>query len=52
MRNAHTTLVGKPQRNRQLRSPQHRWEDNTEIDTRELVCGDVRYIQLAQNRVE
>jgi len=36
LRNACKTFVGKPQGKIPLRRPRRRWEDNTEIDLREI----------------
>jgi hypothetical protein len=38
-RNAYRILVGKPEGNRQLRRPRHRWEDNIRMDFREIGWG-------------
>jgi hypothetical protein len=35
MRNAHDILVGKPEWNRLLGGPRHRWEDNIRMNLRE-----------------
>jgi hypothetical protein len=32
-------LVGKPEGNRPLRRPRHRWEDNIKMDLREIGFG-------------
>ena len=46
----HRVLVGKPEGNRPLGRPRRRWEDNIEMDLREVVggCGD--WMELAQYR--
>jgi hypothetical protein len=36
MRNAYTIVVGKPEGKRPLGRPRHRWEDNIEMDLREI----------------
>jgi hypothetical protein len=36
-RNVYRILVGKAEGKRQLGSPGHRWEDNIEMDLREIV---------------
>ena len=43
-------LVGKPEGRRPLRRPRHRWEDNIRMDLREVGCGCVDWIELAQDR--
>jgi hypothetical protein len=49
-RNAYTILVEKPEGNRQLGRPSHRWGDNIKIDLREIVWGSTDWIDLAQDR--
>jgi hypothetical protein len=36
MMNTYRILLGKPEGNRQLRKPRHRWEDNVKMDLREI----------------
>ena len=43
-------LVGKPERRRPLGRPRCRWEDNIRMDLREVGCGCVGWIELAQDR--
>jgi hypothetical protein len=43
-------LVGKPEGRRPLGRPRPRWEDNIRIDLREVGCGCVDWMELAQNR--
>jgi hypothetical protein len=43
-------LVGKPEEQIPLARPKHRWEDNFRISIREIVCEDVDWILLIQNR--
>jgi hypothetical protein len=50
LRGAHNILVGRPEGRRPLGRPTHRWEDNIEIDLREIVFGDVDWIHLAQDK--
>jgi hypothetical protein len=50
MKNVYKILVGKPEGNRPLRRPRHRWEDNTEIDLKEIGWEGWDWIQLAQDR--
>jgi hypothetical protein len=41
--------VGKPEGRRPLERPRHRWEDNIEMDLREVGWGMI-WINLAQDR--
>jgi len=43
-------LVGKPEGNRPLERPRSRWEDNIKKDFHEVGCGDMDWIELAQDR--
>jgi hypothetical protein len=43
-------LVGKPEGNRPLRRPRHRWIHNIKIDLVELGWGCVNWIGVAQGR--
>jgi hypothetical protein len=43
-------LVGKPEGNRPLGRPRHRWEDWIKMDLREIGLGGVDWIQLSQDR--
>jgi hypothetical protein len=43
-------LVGKTQGERELGSPRCRWEDNIRMNLREIECGGVDWIHLAQDR--
>ena len=49
-RDVHRVLVGKPEGNRSLGRPRHRWEDNIKMDLQEVggVSGD--WMELAQDR--
>jgi hypothetical protein len=49
-RNAYRNLVRKPERNRPLGRLKSRWEDNIKMDVREIRCGDIDWIDLAQDR--
>jgi len=42
-------LVGKPEGRRPLGRPRHRWEDNIRMDLREVGCGGVDWMELAQD---
>jgi len=49
-RGVYRVLVGKLEGTRPLGRPRHRWEDNTRMDLREVGCGYMDWIGLAQNR--
>jgi hypothetical protein len=49
-RGVYRVLVGKPEEKRPLRRPRLRWEDNIRMDLREVGCGSVDWIELAQGR--
>jgi hypothetical protein len=49
-RNAHRILVGKPEGKRPLGRPIRRWVNNIKMDLREIGCGGMHWIDLAQNR--
>jgi hypothetical protein len=49
-RNVYRVLMGKPEGKRPLGRPRHRWEDDIRMDLREIGCGSVDWIQLAQDR--
>jgi hypothetical protein len=42
--------LGKPEGKRPLGRPRRRWEDNIKMDLREIGCGGMEYIDLAQDR--
>jgi len=42
--------LGKPEGKRPLGRPRRRWEDNTKVDLQEVRCGDIDWIDLAQDR--
>ena len=42
--------MGKPEGQRPLGRPWHRWEDNVQIDLHEVGCRSVDWIELAQDR--
>jgi hypothetical protein len=50
VRGACNITVGRPEGRRSLGRPRRRWEDNTEMDLREIGFGDVDWIHLAQDR--
>jgi hypothetical protein len=43
-------LLGKPEEKRLLVRPRRRWEDNIRMDLREVGCGCVDWMELAQDR--
>jgi hypothetical protein len=43
-------LVRKPERNRPLGRPRHRWQDNIRMDLREIRCESVAWIHLILHR--
>jgi hypothetical protein len=48
--NAYKVLMGKPEGKRPRERPRHRWEDGIRMDLRETGWGNVKWIQLAQDR--
>jgi len=49
-RGVYRVLVGKPEGKRPLGRPRHRWEDSIKTDLREVGCGGIDWIELAQDR--
>jgi hypothetical protein len=49
-RNVHRILVGKSEGKRPLRKPTCRWMNNIKMNLRETGCGDMDWIDLAQDR--
>ena len=49
-RGVHKVLVGKPEGKRPLGRPRRRWEDNIKMGLQEVGCGDMDWMELAQNR--
>ena len=49
-RNAYRVLVGKPEGKRPLGRPRRRWEENINMDLREMGCDPGDWIYLAKNR--
>jgi len=43
-------LVAKPKGKRPLGRLRRRWEDNIKMDLQEVGCGDIDWIDLAQDR--
>jgi hypothetical protein len=50
MRNMYTVLDGSPEGKRPPGRPRRRWEDNIEMDLREIGWEVVDWMLLAQNR--
>jgi len=42
-------LVGKPEGRRPLGRRKRRWEDNIKLDLQEVVCGDMDWIDVAED---
>jgi hypothetical protein len=51
-RGVYRVLVGRPEGKRPLGRPRRRWEDNIEMDLREIRIDGAIWIQLAQDRVQ
>ena len=49
-RGVYRLLVGKPEGRKPLGRPRRRWEDNIRMDLREVGCGFVDWMELAQDR--
>ena len=49
-RGLYRVLGGKPEGKRQFVRPSHRWEVNINMDLQEVGCGDMAWIELAQDR--
>jgi hypothetical protein len=50
VRGAYNILVGRPEGRRPLGRPRRRWDDNIQMDLREIGFGDVDWIHWAQDR--
>jgi hypothetical protein len=50
MGSAYRILVEKPEGKRPLGRPRRRWEDNINMDLREIGWGGINWIHLAQDR--
>jgi hypothetical protein len=49
-RNAYRILVGKPEEERPLEKPRHRWVDNIKMELGEIGWDGMDWIDLAQDR--
>jgi len=49
-RGIYRVLVGKPESERPLGRPRHRWEDDIKMDLQEVGCGVMDWIELVQDR--
>jgi hypothetical protein len=49
-RGVYRVLVGKSEGRKPLGRPKHRWEVNITMDLREVRCGCVDWMELAQDR--
>ena len=48
-RGVYRVSVGKPEGKRPLGRPRRRWEDNIKMDLQEVGCGDMDWVELAQD---
>ena len=42
--------MGKPEGQRPLGRPRHKWDNNIKMDLQEMGCGVMDWIELAQDR--
>jgi hypothetical protein len=49
-RNSYRILVEKPEGKTPLRRPRRRWVNNIKVDLKEIRCGGMDWIDLAQDR--
>jgi len=49
-RGVYRVLVGKPEGKRPLERPRRRWNDNIKKDLKQVECGGMDWIELAQDR--
>jgi hypothetical protein len=48
-RGVYRVLVGEPEGKRPLGIPRSRWEDNVKMDLKDVGCGGMDWIKLAQD---
>jgi len=48
-RGIYRVFVRKPEGNRQIRRPRHRWEDNIKVDLQEVGCGGTDLSDLVRS---
>jgi hypothetical protein len=51
-RSVYRVLVGRPEGKRPLGRPRNRWENNIEMDVREIGIDGANWIRLNQDRVQ
>jgi len=51
-RSVYRALVGRPEAKRPPRRHRRRWEDNIKMNLREIVIDGMKWIRLAQDRVQ
>jgi hypothetical protein len=49
-RDVYRVLVGKHEEKRPLGRPRRRWDDNIKIYLQEVGCGDIDWLDLAEDR--
>jgi hypothetical protein len=49
-RDLYRVLVGKPEGKRPLGRPRPRWENNIKMEFKEVGCGGMDWIEMAQDR--
>jgi hypothetical protein len=49
-RGVYMVLAGKPEGKRPLGRPRRRWENNMKMDLQKVGCGNMDWIELAQDR--
>jgi hypothetical protein len=52
VRDVYRVFVGKSEGNRPLGRPRRRWDINVKLDLREIGIDGVKWIRLAQDRVQ
>jgi len=50
IRGIYSVLVTKPEGKTPLGRPRNRWEDNNKMDLQEVGCGDMDWVDVAQDR--